>query len=231
MKTTPLILPVIAALLVAGCASPQPEKHAGNFLIRVSSRVRAEVPVRSWVEIQRQNVVMQGLDYSCGAAALATIMNYYFGEPVKEIDLLNDIIEALSDAEFEDRKTKGLSMLDLKQCAERRGYQAAGVKLTYSSLPKLMGPVIIHLNRKGVLHFAVLRGVKGARLYLADPSWGNLRLSIDQFEREWTGYALILGKANFGLPTDYPMAIREFEIATSEELAGRRSMISARSRM
>ena len=40
--------------------------------------------MRSWIEIQRQNVIMQGLDYSCGTAALATVMNYYFGDPIKE---------------------------------------------------------------------------------------------------------------------------------------------------
>ena len=229
-KLLPAILPVFAALLAAGCAAPRATESAGDVPIRAGT-VRLEAPMRSWIEIQRQHVVMQGLDYSCGAAALATVMNYYFGDSVKEIDLLNDIIESLSDPDLEDRKANGLSMLDLKQCAERHGYQVAGVKLTYSSLPKLMGPVIVHLDRKGVLHFAVLRGLKGDRLYLADPSWGNLRMSIDRFEREWTGYALILGKPNFGLPTDYPMAIREFETAGNEELAGRRSIFTAQPRM
>ncbi|MCY2984287.1 MAG: peptidase C39, partial [Planctomycetota bacterium] len=36
-------------------------------------------PVVSWTAIRDQNVVLQQKDFSCGAAALATVLRYYWG--------------------------------------------------------------------------------------------------------------------------------------------------------
>ena len=52
-------------------------------------RHEVEVYVPSWKELQRRNIVMQTRDYSCGAAALATVLRYYWGDPVGEDDVLD----------------------------------------------------------------------------------------------------------------------------------------------
>ena len=103
----------------------------------------------SWKDLRDRNVVIQKFDYSCGSGALATLMRYYFGDKVSEEELLLSILGRMTEEEVKDREKKGLSLLDLKRCAEQRGYQAAGVKLKYASLPKLKGPVLIHLEREG----------------------------------------------------------------------------------
>jgi predicted double-glycine peptidase len=188
--------------------------------------IRGEKPVRSWKELRDQYVVMQSFDYSCGAAALATLMRYYFGDNVSEEEILIGILGSMSREEVQDREKNGLSLLDLKICAERMGYQAAGVSLDYISLPKLKGPVLIHLETKEYRHFAVLKGVREDRVFLADPSRGNVRISVDRFAKEWSGVALVLGKRGFGLPQDYPLALGKQQPVQNEILAARRSLFT-----
>ena len=185
---------------------------------------RRDEVLHSWKWHRDKNIVMQGFDYSCGSAALATLMRYYFGDDTTEMLILMKILTPMTSEEVRDREKNGLSLLDLKRVAERMGYQATGVKLRYASLPKLRGPVIIHVQRDGYKHFAVLKGVRGDRVFLADPSLGNIRMSIDRFAQEWTGVALVLGKQDFGLPTNYPMALDDQEPVQNELLAARQAL-------
>ncbi|MBI4766038.1 MAG: C39 family peptidase [Deltaproteobacteria bacterium] len=170
------------------------------------------------------NIVRQKFDYSCGAGALATLLRYYFGDNVEEEEILLSILRPMTEEEVRDREKNGLSLLDLKRCAEQRGYQAAGVKLKYASLPRLKGPVLIHLEREDYKHFAVLKGARGDRIYLADPSRGNIRMSVDRFAREWSGIVLVLGKSGFGLPQKYPLALDDQEPVQNELLEARKSL-------
>lgn len=208
-----------------GCAVPASLAPVRAMPIR-TGMIRGVSPIRSWKELRDQNVVLQKFDYSCGAGALATLMRYYFGDDVSEEAILVGILGPMSEQEVRDREEKGLSLLDLKNYAERKGYQAVGVRLNYASLPKLTGPVLIHLEREGYRHFAVLKGVRGDRIYMADPSLGNVRLSVDRFAKEWSGIALVLGKKGFGLPRKYLLALEDQESVPNEILAARRSFLN-----
>ena len=192
----------------------------------IASAVREPVTVRSWKDLRDQNVVLQRFDYSCGAGALATLMRYYFDDDVSEEAILAGILGPMSQDDVMDREVNGLSLLDLKNYAERRGYQAVGVQLNYASLPKLAGPVLVYLQREDYRHFAVLKGVRGDRVYLADPSLGNVRLSSDRFAQQWSGIALVLGKEGFGLPKQYPLAVEDQAPVPNEVLAARKSLFN-----
>jgi predicted double-glycine peptidase len=182
-------------------------------------------PIGSWRERRDRNVVRQQLDYSCGAAALATLIRYYFGEDTSEDRILAGILGSMTAEEVVDREANGLSLLDLRLQAERMGYQAAGVRLNLAALPKLAGPVIVHLEGDDYKHFAVLKGVRADRIFLADPSLGNVRRSVDRFATEWSGIALILGKPGFGLPQDHPLALDDQHLVPNEVLAARRAVL------
>ena len=161
-------------------------------------------------ELRDQYVVKQQLDYSCGAAALATLMVYYYGENTSEkeiLELLNTRLQTMTEEERARKTRIGFSLLDLKIVAQQEGYQAAGFKLSVDQLPQLLAPVIVHLRPFGYYHFAVLRGVAGDRVYLADPGRGNLRMSIERFLDEWTGVVFVLGKAGEERITHYPLAL------------------------
>jgi len=147
---------------------------------------------------------------------MATLMRYYFQDNTTENDVIADITQQLNQNEIKQRKKDGFSMFDLKQFAQRRGYQAVGLKLTFSALPKLRGPVLVYLDTKEYQHFAVLRGLKENQIFLADPDRGNLRMSVPEFAQEWSGITLVLGKKGFGVPKEYPLAIREEELMRNE---------------
>ncbi len=201
-----VLLPLI--VLASGCVTGADESGPTDTSFSAGA-IRVRRPLQSWKAIREKGIVMQSYDFSCGSAALATLMRYYFQDDVTERDVLENMLEALSDDEVRQRQEDGLTMLDLKQCAERMGYQAVGVKLEPAVLPDLQGPILIHLQREGYKHFAVLRGVRGDRVYVADPSSGHVRLTLSRFLRQWTNVALVLGKPGLGLPTDYPLALSD----------------------
>ena len=218
------IVCLLACALQACAVSRAPTSVAGTAIR--AGMVRRVEPVRSWRELRDRNVVRQAFDYSCGAAALATLMRYYFGDDVSEEAILVDILRSMTGEDVLDREVNGLSLLDLRLQAERMGYQAAGVRLEAASLPRLQGPVIVHLERGDYRHFAVLRGVRGDRVYLADPSLGNVRRSVDRFLTEWSGVALVLGKPGFGLPEGYPLALEDQHLVPNAALAARKSLFA-----
>jgi predicted double-glycine peptidase len=161
-------------------------------------------------ELRDRYVVRQQRDYSCGAAALATLMVYYYGENTSEkeiLELLNARLETMTEKERARKTRIGFSLLDLKVVAQQKGYRAAGFKLTVDQLRQLLAPVIVHVQPFGYHHFAVLRGVAGDRVYLADPGRGNLRMSIEGFLDEWDGILFVLGKAGEEKITRYPLAL------------------------
>ncbi len=69
--------------------------------------------------------------------------------------------------------------------AQARGYKAQGFRLEAKYLGRLGGPVIVFIEPRGYKHFAVLRGVKGDRVHLADPSRGNIRMPAYTFLESW----------------------------------------------
>ena len=69
--------------------SPRVEaKRDGRAPIRDQRRT-FRTHVKSWLDIRRSNVVMQQRDYSCGAAALASVMQFHLQDKsATELSLL-----------------------------------------------------------------------------------------------------------------------------------------------
>jgi uncharacterized protein len=147
-------------------------------------------PVKSLLEMRREHVVVQKFDLSCGAAALATLLNYQHGDPVSERDIAKELIrreEYLQNPALVNIR-QGFSLLDLKRYVEQRGYEGIGYgKLTLEDLIE-RAPVIVPIRTHGYNHFVIFRGLWGARVLLADPAWGNRTMSVDAFEQVWLNY-------------------------------------------
>lgn len=161
-------------------------------------------------ELRDVHLVRQQLDFSCGAAALATLMSYYYGEQTSEqelLDLLDIQIEKLTPEQIARKKRSGFSLLDLKNVAQQKGYRGAGFQLSLAQLRQLVAPVIVYLHPSDYHHFAVLRGIAGDRVFLADPSRGNLRMSTARFLSEYGGVAFVLGKPGEEDILTYPLAL------------------------
>ncbi len=144
-------------------------------------------PVKSLLEMREQNVIVQKYDISCGAAALATLLDFQFGDHVTEKQVAEGLIarkEYIAHPELV-RIRQGFSLLDLKRYAESRGYQGIGYgELDLHDLIRL-APIIVAIRPVGYNHFVVFRGVLGNQVLLADPAFGNETMTIDKFEHIW----------------------------------------------
>lgn len=146
--------------------------------------------VESLLERRWKHVTRQQLDFSCGSAALATLLNYHLDRQVSEGDLIQAIIQTI-DAE-QVRKRGGFSLLDLKRVAVALGYKVEGYKLTLEKLKGLATPALVPLSIRNYKHFVVFRGAADDRVVLADPSFGNIVLPQFEFEQDWQGVALVV---------------------------------------
>lgn len=151
--------------------------------IGIAGRINKDV--RSMKEIRHQNIEAQSLDYSCGPASLATLLSYYFGDKVTEVDVLEML---LTTCDIEKVKAKkGFSLLDLKKFAQARGYEVVGYKMDLEFLVELDKPVLIPVSIKDYSHFVIFRGLQGDRVFIADPVLGNMTMRYEKFEKIWEG--------------------------------------------
>jgi len=133
------------------------------------------IKVKSWKALRDERVVKQNLDYSCGAASLATLLNEYYGQSLTEAELL----AAMGIGDFV------ASFEDMQQALLKFGFRAVGVSASYDQLAKLKMPVIVYLKHRKTEHFSVLRGIDETTVWLADPSLGNRTYSRWQFLDMW----------------------------------------------
>ena len=176
-----------AAVLPSACVDAGPGVDGcPDTPMRVNAGGGAtEHRVRSLRALRDAGVVKQRFDYSCGAAALATLLSYGLNDPVGEDGLLRALLEPLSADALVARQKKGLSLLDLQQLAQQRGHKALGFRVPQSQLAKLSRPVIVFIKPQGYEHFAVFKGLHGGRVHLADPSLGNVRMPLYRFLDMW----------------------------------------------
>lgn len=193
-----------------GCSGWRSWRSGGREGLSVSvGGMRLSKSVKSLTQIKRENVVFQQGDFSCGSAALATILRYYFGEDVDEKEIIDGIID-LSEVERLHKiiKRQGLSLLDLKRFAESRGFKARGYRLELEDLLQLEMPAIVPVYWRSYSHFVVVRGVAGDRVLIADPSAGNITMRRRNFLSVWRGkVAFVI--SNGKKPVSAPLMIAE----------------------
>ncbi len=81
MTRAVLLAAVLAAIAVGGSMLSSPAIAEGSR------------PVRSLLEMRRENVVIQKWDLSCGAAALEILLRYQHGDPVTEREIARGLIK------------------------------------------------------------------------------------------------------------------------------------------
>lgn len=84
-----------------------------------------------------------------------------------------------------DNSCGSASLADLARVATQKGFGARGMAMNFPTLAKLKIPAIVYIEHEGVEHFSMFRGVKSDKVYLADPSMGNIVLPRQKFEKMW----------------------------------------------
>lgn len=140
--------------------------------------------VVSMKERRYLNMVQQETDFSCGAAALATIMKYAYGRDVSEAEIIDGLMQV---SDIEQVRQKGFSLLDIKHYVEQLGMRGRGYKIELEQLQFARIPMIALLDMRGYKHFVVISKTTKDKVYIADPSLGNRIVDIQQFSKEWNG--------------------------------------------
>lgn len=171
-------------LLMLGSASA-----SASGILAFPGGGRANVKMRTVIDLRFKQVVRQTQDLSCGAAAVATLINFYYGETVTE----GQVIEAaLKVGNAEKIKKDGFSMLELKRYGEKKGYVVRGFRVkSVNNLPKIKIPVLTLINTRGYSHFVILKGVRDGKVYVADPAFGNRNFDIADFAKSWRKVILV----------------------------------------
>lgn len=199
--------------MVAGLSASTVSYANDTSVSMARGSTRAGVGITSLRARRDAGVVRQRYDFSCGAAALATLLTYGFEDPVDEEWLLHALLAPLAENELGALQKKGLSLLELQALARLRGHQAQAFRVSVDQLPKLSRPVIVFVRPGGHNHFAVLKGVVGDRAYLADPSLGNVRMPLYRFRDMWAdasgrGVIFAVEPKDGRWPESSPLAIR-----------------------
>ncbi|MFM0041527.1 C39 family peptidase [Paraburkholderia sediminicola] len=148
--------------------------------------------VRSMRDIRYNHIVNQQFDYSCGAAALATLLKYGYGIDIPETELIRRMM-VFSTPEVVVKN--GFSMLDMKKFVETIGLRGRGFRVNADALEHLQIPVMVLMNIDGYEHFVIVKHAQEGRIFIADPALGNRIVLKEDFAKTWNGLVFaVLGK-------------------------------------
>lgn len=166
----------------------------------------ASIKVISLKEARFQTIIKQQFDFSCGSAALASLLTFHYDDPVTEIEIFREMYDSGDQARIQ---TYGFSLLDMKRYLERRGYRADGFKLDLDRLARAGIPALVLINTNGYKHFVLIKGIHGDEVVVGDPALGVRLLERSKFESMWNGIAFVirsdvkLGREHFNLARDW----------------------------
>ncbi len=152
--------------------------------------LRSDIQVEPLVEQKYRNIVRQAYDYSCGSAALTTVLNHYLGRNLSERQVMEGLLHYGERERIVARRA--FSMLDMKRLVTALGYPSGGFRASIDDLKELDHPAIVPIHHAGFKHFVVLRAIRDGRVFLADPSVGNISFPLAQFESKWDDNVLFV---------------------------------------
>jgi predicted double-glycine peptidase len=192
---------VLAAGAPLALAAFAPSAAAGSIELPGLSGGSWSVPIRSIKEARYRAVVPQKYDFSCGSAALATLLTYHYQHPVSEEDVFVAMYERGDQKKIQ---RYGFSLLDIKNYLETEGYRADGVQASLAELAAVGIPAIALIKENGYSHFVVVKGIRDGEVLVGDPAKGSKVFSQATFETLWTNGILFvirnripLGKQRF----------------------------------
>ena len=123
-------------------------------------------------------VIMQLEALECGAASLAMVMAYYNKwVPLEQVRL---------DCGVSRDGSKAKNMV---LAAQHYGFEVSAYRFSLKGIQENGEfPCIIHWNMN---HFVVLKGFKGNYAYLNDPARGSIKVTMEEFDKSFTGIVII----------------------------------------
>lgn len=145
--------------------------------------------VETMQEARYRNLIRQHTDYSCGAAALATILRYAYHLDADERTVIEGMMGVADPGVVAQR---GFSLLDIKRYVESLGMRGRGYRVDESRLRTLRVPGLVLMDVRGFRHFVVLKQVDGDTVELGDPILGNRSIAFSEFVKQWPSRAVFV---------------------------------------
>ncbi|AUC05931.1 putative pilus system C39 family peptidase FilB [Acinetobacter lwoffii] len=151
---------------------------------------REAVEVKPALLDQFQGIVRQAYDYSCGSAALTTLLNGYVGTQLDEQQVMSGLMKFGETDKIVERRS--FSLLDMKRFVSALGLESGGYRGEFKDLVNQDQPAIVPISYAGFKHFVVYKGYKNGRVYVADPALGNISFEERRFQDIWENNTLFL---------------------------------------
>lgn len=199
-----------AALLVFLAGLSVQSAEAGSVALPFQIGGDYSVPVISLKEARYSAMIRQQYDFSCGSAALSTLLTYHYRFAVTEQTVFE---EMFANGEQEKIKKEGFSLLDMKRYLEGHGFEADGFEAPLEKLASAGIPAIVLINDNGYNHFVVVKGIRNQRVLLGDPSGGTRAMPQKAFESIWVNQILfVIGNhqdiAGFNQASDWRVSVQ-----------------------
>lgn len=159
-------------------------------------------------------VVRQAYDYSCGSAALTTLLDFYLGRNFRERQVMEGLLRFGETERIIERR--GFSLLDMKRLVTALGHPSGGFKAEASDLEKLDHPAIAPIEYAGFKHFVVIRAVYNGHVYVADPALGNISFTMSRFLEIWDNNVIFIVFPNGQKPAS-GLELRESDLRVVDE--------------
>lgn len=179
---------ILAALAIAATAC------TGDVFPEAGNRLNLgahdfQLPIRNSVEQRFQTIVRQHYDFSCGSAALATLLSYHYDLPTVEADTFVGMWNEGDQALIQQQ---GFSLLDMKRYLAGRGLGANGFRVSLADIRQAATPGIALVTTGTYRHFVVVKGLKDGTLLIGDPALGMRLIDAEEFEAMWNGIFFVI---------------------------------------
>lgn len=177
-----LLVPVWFVALASTAAAQQaylPSMGGGDVVM----------PVTSIRQSRLAGTLLQQYDFSCGSAAVATLLTHHYGLAISESTVFESMFR---QGDPQKIRREGFSLLDMKRFLKSQGFEADGFEQPLEKLLEARVPAIVLINENGYHHFVVVKGLRGDRVLLGDPANGTRAVLRPDFEASWQSRLLFV---------------------------------------
>jgi ATP-binding cassette subfamily B protein len=126
--------------------------------------------------LKRFTLVEQAEEMDCGAACLAMVCRHHgIGMTLGKLRELCNVT------------AQGATLDSLARAGESLGFTTRGMQCTFEALRGFELPLVVHWEG---YHYVVVYGISKRLVWVADPAVGFRKLSVEEFERGWSGTCL-----------------------------------------
>jgi predicted double-glycine peptidase len=156
--------------------------RAGTMALNDNDGHTYTLHITTLKEAKFRNTIRQKYDFSCGSAAVATLLTFQYDYPVNE-QVVFEQMYAHGDRKKINKE--GFSLLDIKLYLESIGFDADGFRASLDQLQNAGLPAIVLIEDRGYHHFVVVKGIRYGRVLVGDPALGTRAIPLDRFNQLW----------------------------------------------